>query len=153
MGSAKASDHAALRELSLLLGEFATANPLARLTASADYVELKFMDAPGHPWVLYAWPGAFDLVYGPLTLEHQPLRSPADVSRALAICDTVVQGKGVWMASPDLRIYRSWLFVDSRGVRETVRSGGVSAWSCRRARSIPKSQWQRVHLPPLSQAG
>jgi hypothetical protein len=83
-------------------------------------------------------------------LDFEALRTDRDVDRALAICDAIVAGRGVSVLGPNLYPSRTWFFLSSRGFKEAITTTAVSVWSCRRARSIPKSQWRRERLPDFT---
>ena len=101
--------------------------------------------------LLDASPGLFDLTTCTrLGLSNHLLRDERDVDRALALCDSVMAGRGVTVSGPGGYPVRSWFFLESRGLRATVTTTATSVRSCRRARSIPKSAFKRERLPILT---
>jgi hypothetical protein len=94
--------------------------------------------------------GSFELVISTgQGLDYETLANDHDVERAMALCDAVIAGRGVSVSGPNGYPTRSWIFLDSRGFKEAVKATAVSIQSCRRARSIKKSLWQRSKLPVL----
>ncbi len=100
---------------------------------------------------LEAMVGSYEVqVPGGIGLDFEVLDSNRDVDRALAICDAIAAGRAVSVAGPNHYPARTWFFLSSRGFNEAIKTTAVSVWSCRRARSIPKSQWRRQRLPNLT---
>lgn len=86
----------------------------------------------------------------PATVDwhYEMLVSDRDVDRVLAMCDAVVAGRGVTIEGPKGYPTRTWLFLDSHGFKEAM-TATATAIPCRRARSIPKSQWRRRKFTDL----
>jgi hypothetical protein len=133
------------------LASFAAANSACEIDHDSEKAVLLRLGDGKNLSYLDARIGSFELRLSTgQGLDYEPLLDDRDVERALALCDAVVSGRGVTVSGPRGYPTRSWVFLDSRGFKEAAKSTAVSVWSCRRARSIKKSLWQRSKLPVLN---
>ncbi|WP_313452200.1 hypothetical protein [Brevundimonas sp.] len=140
----------AFRRLRVELASFAAAEPACEIDHDSAKAVLLRMGDGDDMSLLDASIGSFELhISSGQGLNYELLRSERDVEKVLALCDAVVAGRGVSLSGPNGYPARSWIFLDSRGFKEAVTTTAVSIRSCRRARSIKKSLWQRKRLPIL----
>ena len=147
----KTSEIQAFQRLLIELARFAALNPVCEIDHDSEKSILLRLGDGNDLSYLEACIGSFELrISTGQGLDYEPLRVDRDVERAVALCDAVVSGRGVTVSGPGGYPTRSWVFLDSRGFKEAVKSTALSIWSCRRARSIKKSLWQRSKLPVLN---
>ena len=147
----KAAEIEAFRRLRTELANFAAVNSACTIDHDSEKAVLLRLGDGNNLSYLEACIGSFELrISTGQGLDYETLLDDRDVERALALCDAVVSGRGVTVSGPRGYPTRSWIFIDSRGFKEAIKSTAVSVWSCRRARSIKKSLWQRSKLPVLS---
>ncbi|WP_284877717.1 hypothetical protein [Brevundimonas sp. MEB006b] len=143
----KTAEVAAFRSLREQLRQFSRENPQCSIDHESEKAIL-FRLGSGEDFSLVEVAiGSFELrTELDVGWSYEILQSEKDVNRLLAACDSIMAGRGVSIAGPNGYPVRSWLFLNSRGVREAMTSTAVSIRSCRRARSIKKSAWHRRKL-------
>ena len=112
--------------------------------------EALFCDPTEEGGVIFAERTYYELGYDKFYLEREPLESSDDVQRALATLDALFAGKAVTLSSADGLASRTWVFVNSRGLRTTVTESRIScalgqrtAWRGRK--------WHRHRMRPLAE--
>jgi hypothetical protein len=146
----KTAEVYAFERLRIELRKLAASSPACAIDhESKKYILLRMGDG-GDMSLLDARLGSFELSLScGQGLDFQLLRNDRDVEEALALCDAVIASRGVSVSGPKGYPTRSWIFLDSRGLKKAVTTSAVAITSWRRARSIKKSLWQRNRLPIL----
>jgi len=113
-------------------------------------VVLRFSKVVPEDWGIYVVPGRYELSFDTFLLEWELLQNQADAIRALALCDALIAGRAVHLEAVDGLDCKTWVFLDSRGVKSTVTSSR-STCTLRRPRLVRQRKWRRYTYRPLAE--
>ena len=139
-----------LRSLGEGCRELAATYPQMHLRRADDeLVDLVFVpNKQPMEWSVAASPGKYELFCDALYLEQERLETTADATRALAMIDALIAGSAVQLSSVDGLVSKTWVFLDSRGLRSTVTTSRATC-TLRRLRASGGRKWERYRFPPL----
>ena len=117
--------------------------------ADDELVDLVLVpDTRPEEWGIVAEPGKYELLCDEFYLEWEALETVIDATRALATLDALVAGKAVAIEARDGLASKTWVFLDSRGVRSAVTTSRVTC-TWRRPKAFGGRAWIRHRFPPL----
>jgi hypothetical protein len=147
----RASDREAFLALANGLRELVGAHlGLELIEDRDDHIAVRFLRVLPEDWDVHAVPGHYELSFDSFLLEYEPLNDLKDATRALAICDALIAGRGVHLEAKDGLASKVWIFLDSRGLRSAVTSGR-STCTLRRPKPASQREWLRRRYIPLTE--